>query len=94
MILIIYTLQVSHQKDISQIDHIVEMLQDRLGGLLDVIDVSKEPLDNLDSKARSTSQWFNQIPRSFKRKSTHDLDISVVAALKLLGSWTEDVPDR
>ena len=69
------------------------MLQDRLGGLLDVIDKAKEPLDKLDSKARSTSQRFNQIPMSFKWKSTHDLDRSVVGALKLLGSWTEDVPD-
>ena len=31
------------------------VLHDSLGGLLDVVDLAKEPLDQLDSQARSTS---------------------------------------
>ena len=75
------------------LDHVVEVLHHRLGGLLDVVDETKEPLDKFDSKARSTSYRFNQIPMSFQWKSTHDLDRSIVGALKLLGSRTEDIPD-
>ena len=75
------------------LDHLVELLPDRLGGLLDIVDKAKEPLDQLDSKARSTSLWLYEISMSFKWQSTHYLDRSVKGAIKLPGSWTEDVPD-